>query len=1281
MTTTACQNFLRKVREADQDLRGMAVSDLLNSLKEQSTQLGKDDGEQYAEALIKALQDAQSYVQNLAMECLGQLVGLITPNTTQAVIISICNRIQDAGKEAGKTALSVALRVVIGRIAENPEDKGMIAHMATPVVRTLDATENLPTDVMVDIFGALFEILAHAGAHLAADAEAVASVQTLLLKYISNESIPVRRRAIEALGKFVVNVPGERSDQALNTIFERYQNSNSEDDRAILLRVLVTIIRQRPSRIENLVPVIVATELKVVDDSERARRVVSLVAFETIVRHCPALIKQRRDEIYQIAVNALIYDPNYYDDEADKDEEDAANSVMETGSDEDLGEFGDEFDEEIYEDDEDDSWDVRLNGVKLVTTFIKSKMFTPDEVVARIGDKLIDRFREREDIVRAEILLSYATALDYLKAHLGASSAADMEVEYKAPELLRAQAPRAVSALISAIKNYTKSTETKQLSFAIFGRLIAIDSAIIDASLSNISPLVTATLAADDTAGALKTASTSLVKTNLKLDALDFLLMFVGRKDLPDAAATFLLGAMDGIKKSVSSKTFQAPATSLDVANALAKLLRLSADHGGRDITPFNGWIHDMADLALLHAGGNDQALSKNSYVLLGTLMQQFGNTVDASIVDKSLDALTTWKKGVNQNLDSIVALTTAVSKPTHLPEEKVLAIAHKSLIQADELLSKNYQATIAAGLGLINSLAEYGSDALSTLGDSILQHIIGVINGSPVSPPPLALQAFAKVCPCVPESTIQSIASSLIKLLSVAIIYDSQSAVALGELFESVGRSFPDQVAQWSADIMGNWTREYVSFVDQRTAKDNAVIQVQFPSQMLSNAAKSMLALYSGYFEAKGQPWSGEFLTKHISAASTKSAADIGLTCLALRALGYASIRGVLPQDSGLVDQIRNLVGSKDDDMRSEAATAMGNYAGSHPDMLPELFEHAAAASDGPAALGLFQAVKVAIDYVVDSKKDSAVASQMWPQIVQYVQNAQKSIADTIAQSLAVFAISFPKTYMQLLASSIDASGENTHAKIVFITAFRTLLADKQLSSACEEQIRLVLPSVLSNISDDDINIRRLSLLAMYTIIQTRPALIKDTVGAIQPSLFKQTIIDKSLIREIQMGPYKRQVDDGLEARKCAYQCVYMLVRNMHEQTNGDDVVDCVVRGIVDEQEIRVVVQQITSESVSKLTGSYAAHMEEIASAIEKVLSRKIQAKAVKQEIEKFEEEMRSTVAILIHLEPATKLPGCNTAKYTEVTTSASKETEGRISGHYKELTAIAASSGKTSN
>ncbi|KAJ2842562.1 Cullin-associated NEDD8-dissociated protein 2, partial [Coemansia erecta] len=293
------------IEDVDHDLRGMAVSDLLKHLRNLDKPLNKDDGERYAEALIGLLQDTQSYVQNLAMECLGQLITLISPNTSQAAIISICNRIQDAGKDAGNNALSVALRVVVSKISENGEQKGMLAHMATPVVNTLENSKDLSTDVMVDIFGALFEILASAGNHLAADPEAVAKVQTLLLKYISHKSIPVRRRAIEALGKFIVNAPGKRSEQALDTIFRRYQTSESDEDSGVLLRVLVTIIRQSSQRVESLVPVIIDTELKAVDEGEvecgRERRVVSLVAFETIIRYCLKYAQERRDEIYDVA--------------------------------------------------------------------------------------------------------------------------------------------------------------------------------------------------------------------------------------------------------------------------------------------------------------------------------------------------------------------------------------------------------------------------------------------------------------------------------------------------------------------------------------------------------------------------------------------------------------------------------------------------------------------------------------------------------------------------------------------------------------------------------------------------------------------------------------------------------------------------------------------------------------------------------------------------------------------------------------------------------------------
>ncbi len=44
-------------------------------------------------------------------------------------------------------------------------------------------------------------------------------------------------------------------------------------------------------------------------------------------------------------------------------------------------------------------------------------------------------------------------------------------------------------------------------------------------------------------------------------------------------------------------------------------------------------------------------------------------------------------------------------------------------------------------------------------------------------------------------------------------------------------------------------------------------------------------------------------------------------------------------------------------------------------------------------------------------------------------------------------------------------------------------------------------------------------------------------------PNLYKETVVNPDLIRTVQMGPWTHKVDDGLEARKTAYETMYTLV------------------------------------------------------------------------------------------------------------------------------------------
>lgn len=52
------------------------------------------------------------------------------------------------------------------------------------------------------------------------------------------------------------------------------------------------------------------------------------------------------------------------------------------------------------------------------------------------------------------------------------------------------------------------------------------------------------------------------------------------------------------------------------------------------------------------------------------------------------------------------------------------------------------------------------------------------------------------------------------------------------------------------------------------------------------------------------------------------------------------------------------------------------------------------------------------------------------------------------------------------------------------------------------------------------------------------KPSLIRDLLPDLQPLLYEETKVRKQLIREVEMGPFKHTVDDGLDLRKVIITC-----------------------------------------------------------------------------------------------------------------------------------------------
>lgn len=53
------------------------------------------------------------------------------------------------------------------------------------------------------------------------------------------------------------------------------------------------------------------------------------------------------------------------------------------------------------------------------------------------------------------------------------------------------------------------------------------------------------------------------------------------------------------------------------------------------------------------------------------------------------------------------------------------------------------------------------------------------------------------------------------------------------------------------------------------------------------------------------------------------------------------------------------------------------------------------------------------------------------------------------------------------------------------------------------------------------------------------KPGLVQEHLEVALPELYKQTDIDESLIKTVDLGPFKHKIDDGLELRKVAFECM----------------------------------------------------------------------------------------------------------------------------------------------
>ena len=89
---------------------------------------------------------------------------------------------------------------------------------------------------------------------------------------------------------------------------------------------------------------------------------------------------------------------------------------------------------------------------------------------------------------------------------------------------------------------------------------------------------------------------------------------------------------------------------------------------------------------------------------------------------------------------------------------------------------------------------------------------------------------------------------------------------------------------------------------------------------------------------------------------------------------------------------------------------------------------------------------------------------------------------------------------------------------------------SDESFDEVLKPIMLKVLTTMLNDLSPDN---RRLALGTLNSALQHKSEIILGQLAQLVPLVMKESKINHNLIREVQMGPFKHKVDDGLELRK----------------------------------------------------------------------------------------------------------------------------------------------------
>lgn len=1175
-------NLIEKMQSPDQDFRFMGLNDLMNEIKQDQTCfLGDEAVENKVLYQVLALvEDKISEVKNQAVKCLGQLIKIIRQPQMETVVDKLIDF--SGGKdEELRDISSLALKTIT---AELPPD-GKIATTAcgklAPKLLGQVQSSDTPPEALVETLSILSILITRFPSQIAATDFSPPPL-TVLVALLSHPRPVVRKRAIITLSQFIPISQPSLFTSLLNKDILPFldPNANLEKQRTTV-QLVAAVTRHSPLNITPVFDNIVTGILKAVERDDDELREGCLQALEALLLRCPAEITPYLGAIVQTGNQHIKYDPNYAGEDEDEEMADG---------DDDEDEDDAELDE--YSDDEDTSYKIRRSATKLLAGVVSTRPELLISIYKDVSPVLISRFGDREETVRLEVWSTYVILLNQTAVYGGLSQSKDdltsrgkrkrdagdsMDVEESPYALLKAQVPALSKALLNQLKSARTAPGTLQAGFSLLQALLDV----LPGSLSTqVAPIIS-------TSKSVLSQSVTTSTSTLHLTCLSFLALFFSTHAPPTFSGSLPI-LTPVLLKSVSERHPRVASESFRVFSALLNSLKpVKAAEWAEP-------VYDQA-VAKLTAHDTDAEVRGCAEDCIADLW------VCATDIVRAKDGRE-WECICRTagKTDGAVKVVTKVAREVQVGDvwvngcvDWLIGLLKKSgragkpeVFVALDVLLRSYQSGIPTALApaLVGQIKPY----LSTTDISLLSQ---------------ALIVLALLLQLTPSTTFPEVERDLLP----GIYQVAHSPLVSGAALESL-LGFFSALVQADNQISTHVVPNLVIAVEKAPKTEASPANV---ARCVAQVVKSQQAVAAGT------------IAEYSKNIKKTSKAKPSLVVLSLLIVGELGRFIDMSRQGDIFSNAIDHFAAEQEEMRAAAAFAAGNIAiGNLQLFLPVIVKMVE--SDQKKRLLSLHALKEVVTHCSQAHLEG-VADMLWVPLFENSENSEETTRNVAAACLGKLATTHPSRYLPQLHARIH--DKNASARATVVSAIRYTFADT--TQSYDELLAPLLVDFLSLMLDEDLTVRRLALSSLNSAARTKPHLIREHLSSLLPSLYNETILNPELIRTVQMGPWQHKVDDGLEARKTAFETMYTLLDTCLSKLDLHEFLSRVIPGLSDDSdEVKVLSHMMLFRLSQVAPASVSQRLDEVTPQLEKTMKGATVTKdTVKQDLERAAELQRSAL------------------------------------------------------